>query len=448
MKLKKYIRLAAALLLVSSIAVAQNDNVIDEVVWVVGDEPILRSDIEAERLSMQGSQMEGNPYCSIPEQIAIRKLYLHQAALDSIEVTESQVLQMVEDRINDLIQNYGSKEKLEEYSNRSVKDLRELFHDQFVEQMKVQTLQRNLVSDIQVTPAEVRRYFKDMPEDSLPMIPTMVEVEILAIHPRIPQSEIDRVKDELRDYTERINSGQSSFSSLAILYSEDGSSRKGGELDYTSRTGWVPEFANVAFSLTDPKKVSRIVETEYGYHIIQFIDKRGDKVKVRHILRRPKVSDEALTETTLRLDSIANDIRDNKFTFEEAVTFISDDKDTRNNYGLLQNKNTYSSKFEYKELPAEIQRQVRSMEVGEISKAFTMIDNNSKEVCCLVKLKSRVDAHRATMTDDFQALKDVVTEKRAQEKLKKWVQEKQKATYVRINEGWQDCEFEFPGWVR
>jgi peptidyl-prolyl cis-trans isomerase SurA len=355
---------------------------------------------------------------------------------------------MVEDRINDLIQNYGSKEKLEEYSNRSVKDLRELFHDQFIEQMKVQTLQRNLVSDIQVTPAEVRRYFKDMPEDSLPMIPTMVEVELLTIHPRIPQSEIDRVKDELRDYTERINSGQSTFSSLAILYSEDGSSRKGGELDYTSRVGFVPEFANVAFSLTDPKKVSRIVETEYGYHIIQLIDKRGDKVKVRHILRRPKVSDEALEETTLRLDSIANDIRDNKFTFEEAVTFISDDKDTRNNYGLLQNKNTYSSKFELKELPAEIQRQVRSMEVGEVSKAFTMIDNSSKEVCCLVKLKSRVDAHRATMTDDFQALKDVVTETRAQAKLKKWVQEKQKTTYVRINEGWQDCEFEFPGWVR
>jgi peptidyl-prolyl cis-trans isomerase SurA len=235
---------------------------------------------------------------------------------------------------------------------------------------------------------------------------------------------------------------------LAILYSEDGSSRKGGELDYTSRVGFVPEFANVAFSLTDPKKVSRIVETEYGYHIIQLIDKRGDKVKVRHILRRPKVSDEALEETTLRLDSIANDIRDNKFTFEEAVTFISDDKDTRNNYGLLQNKNTYSSKFELKELPAEIQRQVRSMEVGEVSKAFTMIDNSSKEVCCLVKLKSRVDAHRATMTDDFQALKDVVTETRAQAKLKKWVQEKQKTTYVRINEGWQDCEFEFPGWVR
>ncbi len=448
MKLKKYIRLAIALLFATNVAVAQNDNVIDEVVWIVGDEPILRSDIEAERLGMQGAQMEGNPYCSIPEQIAIRKLYLHQAALDSIEVTESQVLQMVEDRISDLIQNYGSKEKLEEYSNRSVKDLRELFHDQFIEQMKVQTLQRNLVSDIQVTPAEVRRYFKDMPEDSLPMIPTMVEVELLTIHPRIPQSEIDRVKDELRDYTERINSGQSTFSSLAILYSEDGSSRKGGELDYTSRVGFVPEFANVAFSLSDPKKVSRIVETEYGYHIIQFIDKRGDKVKVRHILRRPKVSDEALQETTLRLDSIANDIRDNKFTFEEAVTYISDDKDTRNNYGLLQNKNTYSSKFEYKELPAEIQRQVRSMEVGEVSKAFTMIDNNSKEVCCLVKLKSRVDAHRATMTDDFQALKDVVTETRAQAKLKKWVQEKQKSTYVRINEGWQDCEFEFPGWVR
>jgi peptidyl-prolyl cis-trans isomerase SurA len=211
MKLKKYIRLVAALLLVTNVAVAQNDNVIDEVVWIVGDEPILRSDIEAERLGMQGSQFEGNPYCSISEQIAIRKLYLHQAALDSIEVTESQVLQMVEDRINDLIQNYGSKEKLEEYSNRSVKDLRELFHDQFIEQMKVQTLQRNLVSDIQVTPAEVRRYFKDMPEDSLPMIPTMVEVELLTIHPRIPQSEIDRVKDELRDYTERINSGQSTF---------------------------------------------------------------------------------------------------------------------------------------------------------------------------------------------------------------------------------------------
>ncbi len=212
--------------------------------------------------------------------------------------------------------------------------IREMMFESLKEQYTVQRVRENLTSDIKVTPAEVRRYFKDMPEDSLPWISDQVEVQIITQQPRIPQEEIERVKAELRDYTDRVNNGESSFSTLAILYSEDpGSARYGGEMDYVGRGELDPAFANVAFSLTDPKKISKVVESEYGFHIIQLVDKRGDKVKVRHILRKPKLAQADIDTTMVRMDSIAEDIRKEKYSFEEAATFLSDDKDSRNNRG-------------------------------------------------------------------------------------------------------------------
>ena len=298
-----------------------------------------------------------------------------------------------------------------------------------------------------MTPAQVRRYFKDLPSDSIPYVPTQVEVQIITIEPKIPQEEIDRVKGRLREYTERITSGNTQFSTLARLYSEDpGSAMHGGEMDFVGRGMLDPAFANVAFNLTDPKKVSKIVESEYGFHIIQLIEKRGDRIKVRHLLLKPKVAEEDLRAATARLDSIADDIRNNKFTFEEAATYISSDKDTRNNHGLMPNKENGTSKFQMQELPSEVAKMVDRMNVGEISKAFTMINEKGKEICAVVKLKTRINGHKATITDDYQQLKDVVLERRRAEKLDKWIREKQKSTYVRINENWKNCDFKYPGW--
>ena len=297
----------------SIVAAAPSGTIIDEVIWVVGDEAILKSDVEALRIQGQqeGIQWKGDPDCAIPEQIAVQKLYLNQAIIDSVEVTEAEITRGVEQYIENMISYVGSREKLEEYQKKSISQIRSDLRESYRERQMVQGMQEKLVKDITVTPAEVRRYFSDLSEDSIPFVPTEVEVQIITRQPRVEQEEINRIKEELRDYTERINRGETSFQTLARMYSEDpGTARRGGELDYTGRGMLDPAFANVAFALQDPKRVSKIVESEFGFHIIQLIDKRGDKIKVRHILRKPVVSDEAITSALERLDSIRTDILD------------------------------------------------------------------------------------------------------------------------------------------
>ena len=320
--------------------------------------------------------------------------------------------------------------------------------------LTVQKMQQKLVGDIKVTPAEVRRYFKDLPQDSIPYIPTQVEVQIITLQPKIPIAEIEDVKRRLRDYTDRVTKGEIDFSTLARLYSEDKASAiKGGELDFMGRGMLDPAYANVAFSLQDPKKVSKIVESEFGYHIIQLIEKRGDRVNTRHILLRPKVSEKELTEACARLDSIGDDIRQNKFTFDEAASVISQDKDTRNNHGLMVNTNESTgittSKLQKQDLHQDVAKVVDKMNVGEISRAFTMInEKDGKEVCAIVKLKAKINGHKATIAEDYQDLKEIVMDKRREEMLQKWILNKQKHTYVRIDPNWQKCDFKYPGWVR
>ena len=428
-------------------------SVIDEVVWVVGDEAILRSDIEQMRLqaAQEGMRFKANPDCAIPEQIAVQKLFLHQAAIDSIEVTESEISSGIDQQIEYWTQMAGSREKLEEYKKQTVSQMRAQLHDDFRDRQMVQKMREKLVEDVKVTPAEVRRYFKDLPQDSLPFVPTEVEVQIITQTPRIEAEEINRVKEELRNYTDRVTKGEASFATLARLYSEDpGTARNGGELGYTGRGVLDPAFATVAFGLTDPKKVSKIVESEFGYHIIQLIDKRGDKVNVRHILRKPIVSDEAVDNAILRLDSIADDLRASKFTFEEAAAYVSDDKDTRNNHGLMANTSEAgrTSKFRMQDLPQDVARVVDTMQVGTISKAFRMTNERGKTVCAIVKLKNRIDGHKATITEDFQIMKNLVLNKLREEKIHKWVADKIKATYVRIGDAYKDCDFEYEGWKR
>lgn len=429
-------------------------SVVDEVIWVVGDEPILKSDVEVTRLQSEadGVTYSGDPDCSIPEQIAVQKLFLHQAAIDSIEVSESEVMSGIDEQINYWISMIGSREKLEEYRKQSVSQMRQQMHDDFKNRQLIQKMKEQLVKDIKVSPAQVRRYFSDLPADSIPFVPTEVEVEILTQQPKIPLEEINKVKDELRDYTDRVNKGETTFSTLARLYSEDpGSARMGGEMDYVGRGMLDPAFANVAFNLTDPKKISKIVESEFGYHIIQLIDKRGDKIKVRHILRKPVVSQESIDKALSRLDSIGSDIRGGKFTFEAAVPVLSDDKDTKNNRGLMANTSqagVRTSKFQMKDLPTEIARVIDTMKVGEVSQPFQMINSRGKTACAIVKLVSRVEGHRATITEDFQVMQDVVLAKEREKTLHDWVVNKIKSTYVRMNDRYKNCKFEYQGWVK
>ena len=352
----------------------------DGIVGVVGDDAILRSDSETQRLYMlnEGQRFDGDPYCVIPEQLAIQELYLNQASIDSITANENQVIQSVDQWMNMAVNQMGSREKLEEYMGKKFSQIKEERKETVREQQIVQQMQQKLIGEIKLTLSEIRKYFNQLPQDSLPTIPTTVEVQIVTMEPKIPFEETDAIKARLRDFTEQVNTGKMEFSTLARLYSEDpGSSVRGGELGFMSKTQLLPEFANVAFNLKDSKRVSQIVQTEYGYHIIQLIEKRGDRINCRHILLKPKVSDKELTEATTRMDSLYNDLKAEKFSFDEAATFVSADKDTRNNKGLMVNQNYESSnygtpKFEMQELPQEIGKVVYQMEVGDISKHLTM----------------------------------------------------------------------------
>lgn len=430
-------------------------SVIDEVVWVVGDEAILKSDVEVSRMSMEmeGKTLTAEDYCRIPEQIAIQKLFLHQAAIDSIEVKEAEIVQGVEQRINYWIQDprIGSKERLEQLQRKSISQLRKDLHDDYKNQLLTQRMQQKLVEDLTVSPAEVRAYFNRLPADSIPMIPTQVEVQILTLTPRIPAEEVNRVKDQLREYTDRVTKGETTFATLARLYSEDpGTARQGGELGLTGRGMLDPAFAAVAFNLTDPRKISKIVETEFGYHIIQLIERRGEKVNCRHILLKPRISADETEQAKIRLDSVANEVRSGKYAFETAVAYLSDDKDTRNNNGLMVNSSESSrtSRFRMQDLPTEVARIVEKMQVGDLSDAFVMTNSRGKTVCALVKLKNRIDAHRASITEDFQAMKDIVMAHLREEKIKKWVADKIKDTYVRMSPEYQNCNFEYEGWMK
>ncbi len=440
-----------ALLLGVAVQASAQNNIAEEVAWVVGDEPIYKSDIEEQYMQLQYERqpIDGNPYCVIPERMAIEKLFLHQAKIDTVKVQDAMVIQQAESRINYFIANLGSREKVEEYFRKPLPELKEQMIEVIRNQYTVQEVQRNLTKDVKATPSDVRKYYATLPPDSIPYIPQQVEVKLLSLNPVIPQQEIDDVKARLRDFTNKINSGENEFSTLAILYSEDGSSMYGGEIGFKSRSELVPEFASVAFNLNDTKKVSKIVETEFGFHIIQLIEKRGDRINCRHILLKPKVAQKDLDEAKTRLDSIRKDMLDGKFTFEEATQWISQDKDTKNNKGIMVNRRTSSTKFEMADLPQEIAKVVDKMEVGDISEPFIMIDQSrNKEIVAIVKLSRRIEGHKANLSDDYQILKNMYENNRKAKIIDDWVVKKQKETYVRIDDDWRNCEFKYSGWIK
>lgn len=438
------------LLAMGGISVAQ-DNIIDEVIWIVGEEAILRSEVEEERLRAQyeGMPIAGDPYCVIPEQLAIQKLFLHQAELDSIEANESSVSSQVDMRMNYYISQIGSKEKMEEYFRKTSTEIREEMMTSVRNQMIIQQMQSKITEKIQPTPAEVRRFYNQLSADSIPMVPAQVEVQILSIEPPVPVEETERIKSRLREFTDRVHNGTADFSMLARLYSEDTeSAKRGGELGFVGKGQLVSEFADVAFNLTDPKRVSRVVQTEYGYHIIQFIERKGERINCRHILLKPRVSSDDKYKAVQKLDSIRIQVVDSGMPFEVAVARFSEDKNTAMSGGLMTNPNTGASKFEYQDLPPEIARQIYSMNEGDVSQPFMMMNKmKNKEVCAIVRLKTKRDAHKANLVDDFQVIRGMLMQKQQAQTIDEWIRAKQKEIYVQIDPAWSGCDFQYPNWV-
>ena len=430
---------------------ARNNNIVEEVAWVIGDEPLYKSEIEQTYQDMLADRIEikGDPYCVVPEQIAIERLFLHQADIDTIEVAESMVMAQVDQQLNFLVNQLGSREKVEQYFRKPFSQIREYYATNIRNRGRISQGRSNLTKDLKVTPSDVRRYFESLPEDSVPFIPLQVETQIITLNPLIPRQEIDDIKARLRDFADRVNRGESEFSTLAILYSEAPEGMRGGEIGFMGRGQLVPEYAAVAFNLNDPKKVSKIVETEYGFHIIQLIEKRGARINTRHILLRPKVSDKDLTAAIARLDSVRNDILVNKkISFDDAARYVSQDKDTRYSKGVMVNQETGTTRFEMSQLPQEVARAVADMQPGDISEPFIMRSKTDREIVAMVRLTNRIDAHRANLADDFQTIKNMYENSRKQAIVDEWLAKKIKDTYVRIEDGWRGCEFEHEGWIK
>ncbi len=426
-------------------------NVIDEVIAVIGDTPVLLSDVEMQyqQAVIQGADYQGDLKCHIFEQLMIQNLLIEQAKLDSIEVSENMVIMQVDRMINEFINRAGSREKLEEWLN---KPLYQIKNDQRVlvrNQMITQEMQRSITSGVKVTPAEIRAFYRTTNTDSLPMVPTQYEIQQIRINPEIDLEEIEAVKARLREFQRQVAEGRD-FATLAVLYSEDpGSAARGGELGFMSRAELVPEFAQVAFNMQEAGRVSKIVETEFGFHIIQLIERQGDRANVRHILLKPKPKPAAIEAARLKADSIANLIRNDSVSFEEATLLYSFDKDTKLTGGLMVNPQDNSTKFDIQMIPPAINRQLEKMDVGDISGAFLMKDERyGKDYYAIIKLKSRVEAHKANLTDDYQLIQTILENKKREELFKKWIADKQRDNYISISPKWSGCSFEFKGWIK
>ena len=433
----------------------QKRSIADQVVWMVGDEPILLSDIEYQKLILrsEGQGIEGDLDCIIPERIAIQKLFLNQAKIDSIEANETQVNRMVEMWIQNAISQLGSKEKLEEYFNKKISQIREEQAVQMRNEEIVRAMQQKIAQGIQVSPSEISTFYKSIPQDSLPFIPKTVEVEIIALQPQIPLTEIDRVKSVLRSYADDINEGKREFSTIARLYSEDKrTALQGGEYGFVGKVSLDPTFATAVFNLSDKTRVSPIIKTDEGYHIAQLIEKRGDLVNFRHILVRPVVDEAALSAATKRMDSIAQLIEEGKLAFDQAAALYSEDKNTYNNGGLMINSSNESdfagsSSFRYEDLPQDIAKIANELKVGQVSKPFTMRTEKGLEQVAIIRLKEEHPEHIANMNTDFRTIKEMALAKKRSKVIDEWIRTKQKATHIYINEAYRNCTFQYPGWV-
>lgn len=418
--------------------------VIDQIVAMVGDEVILQTELQYEIARAKAEKqvaLEGNVEAQVIESMLMSKLLKEQAIIDSVIVTEDEVERQLDQRMSQYLRYAGSEEKMEQYFKKNVAEIRNELRDATRDMLIIDKMKKEIVKDVKVTPAEVRMHFNEMPQDTLPLMPEKLMIQQITRKPQISDAEKDRIQKELRGYRDEVYKG-GSFATLAVLHSEDpGSSNKGGELGYMSRGSLVAEFADEAFSLK-PGKVSKIVQTEFGFHIIQLVDKKGDKVNVRHILLKPKIEKEYREKAEANLDSVRTAILKEEITFEQAAAAYSDDKDTRNNSGLLMNQRTAGAYFEKSQLPAIISRNLEGVKEGELSPVI--YDNDDRvSLFKFFRIKSRVPEHRANLDEDWEIFEKMVLGKKKQEVLKDWISDKIKDTYVEINANISKADFQY-----
>jgi peptidyl-prolyl cis-trans isomerase SurA len=425
------------------------DKIIDQVVAVVGSNVILKSEIEDMYLQYQAQGMtsEGDMKCEILENLLVEKLMVAEAELDTtIIVTDNQINQSLDDQIKNYVQHLGSEKAVEEHFNKPIVQLKADMKDMVKNQILTQQMQRKIIENVKVTPSEVRYYYRNLPDSEKPKVNTQYEYSQITIIPKIDEKEEERVKDELRELKKRAENGEN-FAMFAVLYSECPSAKDGGDLGYFGRATMDPAFSAAAFNLK-PNQISNVVRSESGYHIIQMIDRKGEKIRCRHILIKPKVDPTVKQQAFNALDSLANDIRRGKVPFEDAAMRLSMDKNSRNNGGLVLNPYTMSSKFEPDMLPPEVSKVLDKLKINEISTPFQAVDDKQRDVYEIVKLNNKTPAHLATLTDDYQLISDMYLNKKKEETVQKWIAERQAKNYIRIDDTYANCDFKFKNWIK
>jgi peptidyl-prolyl cis-trans isomerase SurA len=426
------------------------DRVVDQIVAIVGGNIVLKSDIEKMYMDQQaqGVTSDGDMKCEILENFLIDKLLIAEAEMDTlIEVTDSQVNQQMDAQLQMYVAHFGSERAVENFFKKPIADIRAEMRQVIRDQLMSSQMQNKIVQDVTVTPSEVRQFYRNLPEEEIPTIPTQYEYAQITLRPEISLEEDNRVKAELRELKRRIEEG-TSFAAMAVMYSEGPSANNGGEIGFQGRAQLDPEYAAAAFNLRGDR-ISNVVKSQFGYHIIQLIDRRGDRVNTRHILMTPKISVEAKEQAMTRLDSLANLIRRGEISFADAAARFSNDKNTRNNGGLAINPNTLSSRFTVEELDGNISKELSTMRIGEISDPFESIDPESRQPTFkIVKLIDKIDSHKANLQNDYQKLADLFLAQKRQKVLEKWISDKQAQTYIRIDNTYANCNFEFNNWIK
>ena len=426
------------------------DKVIDQIIAIVGSNPILKSDIESQAIQLlaQGQTSQGDMKCEILESLLEQKLLLAEAELDTnIVVTDNQINQNMDRRMKYFVENIGSEKEVEKYFNKSINQLKSEMSEMIKEQLKTEQMQQKISKNVTTTPSEVRTYFRQLPKEKIPMIGSQVEYAQITILPIITEQEDMDVKSKLREFKRRVEAGEN-FGTLAVMYSEDpGSARNGGEMDYVGRAQLDPAFATEAFNLK-VGTVSKVVRSEFGYHIIQLIDRKGEKIKCRHILIRAKIDPKELEKAKGRIDSICDYIQKKSFTWEQSAFMYSSDKSTRNNGGLVTSPKSGSSKFLMDELDPDVSKLVTGLKVGEISKPFLSIDEKQRQVYKVIKLLSRSNAHPANLQEDYQHLSEVYLDKKKEDTYRAWIAKQQAKTYIHIDDSYGNCNFKLKSWKK
>ncbi len=436
----------AVLSLISLLSIQAQSFIIDRVVAVVGDYTILQSDIEQQFLQYKAQgQTIPDMKCLIFQQFLEEKLLLNQAKIDSIEISESSVEAQLDQRLQYFIAQIGSQEELEAYFNKSILQIKDDFREMIRNQMLTQRMQGDITGTVKITPSEVKSFFNDIPKDSVPNIDAQVELEQIVVYPKLSEDAVFEVREKLLNLRKRIMEGES-FETLAILYSTDGSASNGGEIGYMAKGELDGEYAKAAFSLKKGQ-VSKIVESSFGYHLIQLIDRKEDRINTRHILMNPKITPDARKKATTRLDSVLVLIRSDSLSFGNAARFYSEDVNTSLNKGLLVNPNNNSSLFELKQLDSKDYLVVRDMKIGEISKPYESVDENGKPLYKIVRLKSKTNPHKANISQDYFLLQNMALEDKKQKVIQNWIKEKQQETYIHIDKAMLECDFLKKGWL-